>query len=203
MRVWIYKWLPIIFGCHCRSDRSFYWKGTQFPICARCTGELVGILLCPVTFPLVSWSPWIFAVLMLPMILDGVIQMLTSYESNNRRRFFNRPVVWICTDETVSGLHYMDIPLWLPFSSKVKIPWHRMLIPAGQGIFLFLLYECFDLLIDTFCIQSVFCNQLQSRSGLTIRIIDSDLQSPVSVLFLKGHHILHFQVLRLRSALPL
>jgi len=32
---------------------------------------------------------------------------------------FNRPVVWICTDETVSGLHYMDIPLWLPFSSKV------------------------------------------------------------------------------------
>ncbi|MFQ7526331.1 MAG: DUF2085 domain-containing protein [Mediterraneibacter gnavus] len=87
MRVWIYKWLPIIFGCHCRSDRSFYWKGTQFPICARCTGELVGMILCPLTFPLVSWSPWIFAVLMSLMILDGVIQMLTSYESNNRRRF--------------------------------------------------------------------------------------------------------------------
>ena len=87
MKNWIYKWLPIIFGCHCRSDRSFYWKGTQFPICARCTGELVGILLCPVTFPLISWSPWIFAALMLPMILDGIIQMLTSYESNNRRRF--------------------------------------------------------------------------------------------------------------------
>ena len=131
MRVWIYKWLPIIFGCHCRSDRSFYWKGTQFPICARCTGELVGILLCPVTFPLVSWSPWIFAVLMLPMILDGVIQMLTSYESNNRRRFLTG------TDETVSGLHYMDIPLWLPFSSKVKIPWHRMLIPAARVFFCF------------------------------------------------------------------
>jgi hypothetical protein len=50
---------------------------------------------------------------------------------------FNRPVVWICTDETVSGLHYMDIPLWLPFSSKVKIPWHRMLIPAARVFFCF------------------------------------------------------------------
>ena len=127
MRVWIYKWLPIIFGCHCRSDRSFYWKGTQFPICARCTGELVGILLCPVTFPLVSWSPWIFAVLMLPMIL----------RKQQSPEIFNRPVVWICTDETVSGLHYMDIPLWLPFSSKVKIPWHRMLIPAARVFFCF------------------------------------------------------------------
>lgn len=45
--------------------------------------------------------------------------------------------VWICTDETVSGLHYMDIPLWLPFSSKVKIPWHRMLIPAARVFFCF------------------------------------------------------------------
>ena len=46
---WIYKWFPIIFGCHCRDDRSFYYKGQKFPICARCTGEFVGIcfaLIC-------------------------------------------------------------------------------------------------------------------------------------------------------------
>ena len=39
---WLYKWLPIVFGCHCRPDRSFYWKGKKFPLCARCTGELAG-----------------------------------------------------------------------------------------------------------------------------------------------------------------
>ena len=38
------RWLPVFFGCHCRSDRSFFWKGKQLPICARCTGELAGIL---------------------------------------------------------------------------------------------------------------------------------------------------------------
>ena len=37
-------------------------------------------------FRLFPWSPWIFAILMLPMILDGVIQMIT-YESTNIRRF--------------------------------------------------------------------------------------------------------------------
>ena len=41
---WLCKWLPIFFGCHCRPDRSFFYKGKQFPVCARCTGELAGIL---------------------------------------------------------------------------------------------------------------------------------------------------------------
>ena len=41
----ITKYLPIIFGCHCRADRSFYCKNKKFPICARCTGELIGIIV--------------------------------------------------------------------------------------------------------------------------------------------------------------
>ena len=45
LRRWLWRWLPIIFGCHCRPDRSFHFRdGTPFPICARCTGELAGIL---------------------------------------------------------------------------------------------------------------------------------------------------------------
>ena len=58
MAAWLYRWLPIIFGCHCRPDRSFFYKGRQFPICARCTGELVGMLLSPVwliAFGLPDW----------------------------------------------------------------------------------------------------------------------------------------------------
>ena len=87
MVTWIYKWLPIIFGCHCMDERSFHFHSRKFPICARCTGEFVGIIFslfscfffrCKVTTSLV---------LMIPMILDGFIQLLTSYESINARRF--------------------------------------------------------------------------------------------------------------------
>jgi len=87
MKKWLYKWLPIIFGCHCRKERSFCYKGKPFPICARCTGELAGMVVAAFScffFRL----PLFFAILiLLPMIADGLIQALTSYESNNRRRF--------------------------------------------------------------------------------------------------------------------
>lgn len=87
MMRWLYRWLPIFFGCHCRSDRSFFFRGKQFPLCARCTGELIGILLAPAVF-------WIFGLpdskiclwLLLPLVLDGGIQRLTRYESGNIRR---------------------------------------------------------------------------------------------------------------------
>ena len=84
---WFYKWLPIIFGCHCRADRSFFLRGKQFPICARCTGELAGmvisIILC------FFWRPsvWMTLVFMVPMVTDGLIQLKTAYESTNPRRF--------------------------------------------------------------------------------------------------------------------
>ena len=39
------RFLQILFGCHARPDRSFFFRGRQFPICARCTGELVGMLI--------------------------------------------------------------------------------------------------------------------------------------------------------------
>ena len=82
------KILRLIFGCHARPDRSFYWKGHQFPICARCTGELVGILVeipfvilkGPVYFPLCI-------LLMLPLVFDGFRQLLTNYTSTNFLRF--------------------------------------------------------------------------------------------------------------------
>ena len=69
LRRWLWRWLPILFGCHCRPDRSFHFRdGTPFPICARCTGELAGILL------------------LVPLIADGLLQLCTPYESGNLRR---------------------------------------------------------------------------------------------------------------------
>lgn len=87
-RTWLYKWLPVFFGCHCRPERSFHYKGVQFPICARCTGELAGILIALLTHaaghPGAVWS----AVLLLPLVIDGVIQLCTPYESRNLRRLW-------------------------------------------------------------------------------------------------------------------
>lgn len=83
---WLYKWLPIFFGCHCRDDRSFHFHGRKFPICARCTGELAGMLLsAAVGF---FWRPSVAmsAVLLLPLVADGFLQLKTVYESTNLRR---------------------------------------------------------------------------------------------------------------------
>ena len=41
----IYRCLPVVFGCHCIDERSFHFRGRKFPICSRCTGELVGIVM--------------------------------------------------------------------------------------------------------------------------------------------------------------
>ncbi|MGL5549893.1 MAG: DUF2085 domain-containing protein [Culicoidibacterales bacterium] len=82
----LYKWLPICFGCHCRSERSFHWQQRQFPICARCTGELVGMIAAIGLFFVVDLGIGVNLLLMLPMIVDGFVQLLTRYESTNWRR---------------------------------------------------------------------------------------------------------------------
>lgn len=83
----MYKWLPIIFGCHCKPERSFHVKGVQFPLCARCTGVLVGMILFLVCLPLGAAPLWVLGLLALPLVIDGTIQQRTSYESTNPRRF--------------------------------------------------------------------------------------------------------------------
>ena len=87
MKQWFYKWLPIIFGWHRRSDRSFFYKGKQFPICARCTGELAG-MICAIfgCYFLINIHICVWVALLCPLIIDGVIQAKTKYESTNTRR---------------------------------------------------------------------------------------------------------------------
>lgn len=81
--------LRIFFGCHARPDRSFYFRGKQFPICARCTGELVGMLIgifIAICFGVLNF--WIACLMMIPLVVDGFTQRLTAYESNNIRRLW-------------------------------------------------------------------------------------------------------------------
>lgn len=83
---WLYRWLPILFGCHCRDDRSFHWKGVRFPLCARCTGELTGILVGAASFAFIQPGLPVSLLLLMPMVADGALQAATPYESGNIRR---------------------------------------------------------------------------------------------------------------------
>ncbi|WP_300859758.1 DUF2085 domain-containing protein [uncultured Clostridium sp.] len=80
------KYLPLIFGCHCKADRSFYFKEKQFPICARCSGELLGILLSIFLYKFYKLNILFSFIFILPLLVDGFYQLLTKYESTNIKR---------------------------------------------------------------------------------------------------------------------
>lgn len=76
------------FMCHQLPERSCYYNGSQFPVCARCTGVIIGQLLAiisiiclPIRFGLLTYIS-----LMLPALVDWAIQEFMKIESNNHRR---------------------------------------------------------------------------------------------------------------------
>lgn len=76
-----------IFRCHQLSERSFFYKNMQFPLCARCTGLLLGFfpggpLLCFFVSPGVIVTFFLFFVL----FLDGFLQLKGIFPSTNLRR---------------------------------------------------------------------------------------------------------------------
>ena len=76
-----------LWGCHQKPERSFFLGGYQFPLCARCTGVLIGYLC---SFLLLLFGclirPLICLLFLVPLILDGGVQLLFNVLSNNTRR---------------------------------------------------------------------------------------------------------------------
>lgn len=100
------RFLQILFGCHARPERSFFFRGKQFPICARCTGELIGILAGIPTAIIFGFPklPYVF-LMMVPLLVDGFLQLLTSYESGNLRRLFTGILFGLAFDFTLIYIH--------------------------------------------------------------------------------------------------
>lgn len=74
--------------CHQLPQRSFFYKGKQFPVCARCTGIHLGYLSFPVfLFSIFNLSLWLSILLVLPTLIDGLTQAFFNRESNNLLRF--------------------------------------------------------------------------------------------------------------------
>ena len=88
-RLWIasMKICGKLSGCHQMPERSFFVGSRQFPLCARCTGIAAGHVLGAVVsfFRPVSFG---FLLGTLPLMIDGITQQITSYESTNRRRLW-------------------------------------------------------------------------------------------------------------------
>jgi len=74
--------------CHQRPERSFFFKGYQFPICARCTGVLTGNILAGISLMCKFYLPLIFCVIFLfVMGIDWSLQHFFRIYSTNTRRF--------------------------------------------------------------------------------------------------------------------
>lgn len=83
---------PSYLICHRLPERSFFFKGHQFPVCARCTGFYIGFGLCILLryfglIPKFSFNLIIACILATPLIYDGTTQLLELRKSNNTLRF--------------------------------------------------------------------------------------------------------------------
>jgi len=81
-------YISYIFRCHNIQERSFFLKGRQFHICARCTGILVGFFIFPILLPFNNSIMLWFVILSITSIsIDGFTQLFQLRESNNTLRF--------------------------------------------------------------------------------------------------------------------
>lgn len=72
-----------IVSCHRLPERSFFWKGRKFPMCARCLGIYAGYLFMPIFWFWFS-ATWILGlILVIPTFLDGMTQAMFGRESTN------------------------------------------------------------------------------------------------------------------------
>jgi len=78
-------------GCHQMHERSLFFRGYQFPVCARCTGLFIGQAAGLALFPLflnsnikpLLWCA-VFSVVLLG--IDGFFQLKGLWVSTNFRR---------------------------------------------------------------------------------------------------------------------
>ncbi|WP_084403423.1 DUF2085 domain-containing protein [Epilithonimonas caeni] len=73
--------------CHKKPERSFFWKGKKFPLCARCTGIYLGYLSLPLFLcNFINLNILISILMIIPTYIDGFIQAVFNLESTNMRR---------------------------------------------------------------------------------------------------------------------
>ncbi|AQR88418.1 hypothetical protein CLOBY_00740 [Clostridium saccharobutylicum] len=87
-----------MFFCHRLPERSFFFKGKQFPICARCTGILIGYII-GILYIFFNKNLHIIIELsfMIPLLIDGTGQYIGYFKSTNIRRLITGILAGIST----------------------------------------------------------------------------------------------------------
>ena len=90
-------------GCHQMPERSFFYKGYQFPLFARCTGLVIGYLMGILIYflKIINWE--IAILLCIPLVIDGGSQYLKWRMSNQRLRLITGILCGI-------GIMVLEIP---------------------------------------------------------------------------------------------
>lgn len=80
-------------GCHQIPERSFFFKGYQFPVCGRCTGVIIGEIVTIILFFFRLIIPLYFSIFFMGIMgLDWFIQRINLIKSNN----INRCITGFC-----------------------------------------------------------------------------------------------------------
>jgi uncharacterized membrane protein len=73
-------------GCHQKPERSFFIKGYQMPVCARCFGVIIGYIIAIPSFFIIGFSKIVSLAGCIGMFLDWLLQYTNKLESTNKRR---------------------------------------------------------------------------------------------------------------------
>ena len=73
--------------CHRLPERSFFYKGKQFPVCARCTGVAFGQITAIITAFIHNPPLWFVFLTCFICLLDWALQYMMILMSTNIRRF--------------------------------------------------------------------------------------------------------------------
>lgn len=79
------QYIALFYGCHQKKERSIHIKKTPFILCSRCMGILIGIFFTPIVL-LLDVHYYYLLLLMIPLLVDGLLQYLTTYQSNHFKR---------------------------------------------------------------------------------------------------------------------
>lgn len=84
-----HKFWRYMFICHQKPERSFFINGQQMPVCARCTGIVIGYILGIMLCFFTKNESFIVPILLaIPTGIDGFGQLYEKWSSNNFRRCF-------------------------------------------------------------------------------------------------------------------
>ncbi len=86
-------------NCHQRASRSFFLNDNQMPFCSRCTAIFLGLVVGVGLAVFLEMELNIFWIILglVPIGVDGLLQLITRYESSNPARFVTGLLAGIVT----------------------------------------------------------------------------------------------------------